>query len=195
VSGHFTDFPDAPNTGDLGQHPRQAVEAACLRCQIDIQIFLSRILRSQHLIDEAWQRTVLNALQASHSVRLPTLRGWLFQIALNEARKILREARSPTTSSTCSITATDPDNTQHPLSTIPAPDSTAILVETQKVVQDCLASLPPEQQEVIRQRVYLGHTFSEIASNLQLPLGTVLTWCRRGLLRLKEDPRLRDLLK
>jgi len=63
--------------------------------------------------------------------------------------------------------------------------------ETVKAVQRSLIRLPQEQQEVIRRRIYDGQTFAEIAEQMQLPLGTVLTWMRRGLLRLREDSQLR----
>ena len=195
MSGNFADSPiPLDDSGNPLPSQRQAVMAACLVSQPEIQSFLLRILRSPHLADDALQRTFLSALQASESVRLPTIRGWLFQIALNEARKIIRESRLVR-----SLDSPAPQNSDaphiDPASVSLPPDHVAILDETRKVVQACLSALPPEQQEVIRQRVYLGRTFSEIATNLQLPLGTVLTWCRRGILRLKEDPRLRDLLK
>lgn len=193
VNGNLDDSP--PDSAEVvsASDTRPAVEAACLLWQAEIQSFLLKILRRQDLSDDAWQRTVVRALQSAGSVRLPTLRGWLFQIALNEARGILREIRN----SLARIPPTNhqllPDQSSH--SPAPLPDSSAILTETRAVVQNCLNSLPPEQQEVIRQRIYLGRTFSEIATNLQLPLGTVLTWCRRGILKLSEDPRLRDLMK
>lgn len=181
---------------DVPDNQRKAVENACIQLQPDLLLFLTGILRNHHLADDAWQRTVVLALQSSHSARISTLRGWLFQIALNEARRILRENRKlPTQSDPASFSNFDPSTiplSRHALAT---PDARIISDETSKVVQECLKTLPPEQQEVIRQRVYLGRTFSEIASDLELPLGTVLTWCRRGLLRLKDDPRIKDLLK
>lgn len=181
---------------DVPDNHRKAVENACIQLQPDLLLFLTGILRNHHLADDAWQRTVVLALQSSHSARIPTLRGWLFQIALNEARKILREIRKlPTPSDPANFADFAPSQTPRSLNSLATPDSRIISDETRKVVQEALKTLPPEQQEVIRQRVYLGRTFSEIASDLNLPLGTVLTWCRRGLLRLKDDPRMKDLLK
>ena len=175
---------------------RAFVESACVRWQSDIRLFLLGILQNRHLADEAWQRTAVLALQSADKVRLPTLRGWLFQIALNEARKIHREVRRNnqkinTAGFSGQINPTEPDIPAN----VPSPELLAINKEIQKVVQDCLLALPEEQQEVIRQRIYLGRTFSEISTALQLPLGTVLTWCRRGILRLKEDARLKNLMK
>lgn len=181
---------------DIPENHRKAVENACIQLQPDLLLFLTGILRNHHLADDAWQRTVVLALQSSHTARIPTLRGWLFQIALNEARKILRENRKlPALSDPDNFAEFGPSAIPQSLHSLATPDSRIISDETSKVVQECLKTLPPEQQEVIRQRVYLGRTFSEIAADLKLPLGTVLTWCRRGLLRLKDDPRMKDLLK
>jgi len=48
-----------------------------------------------------------------------------------------------------------------------------------------LHELPPEQQQVIELAFFYGFTHSELAHNLDLPLGTVKTRLRRGLRRLR----------
>ena len=57
-----------------------------------------------------------------------------------------------------------------------------------------IVRLPPEYQEVVRRRMYDDQTFAEIAEQMKQPLGTVLTWMRRSLLRLKEDSQLRTFV-
>jgi RNA polymerase sigma-70 factor (ECF subfamily) len=47
-------------------------------------------------------------------------------------------------------------------------------------------TLKPEQQQVIKLAVYEGHTHQSIAEALQMPLGTVKTHLRRGLLKVRE---------
>lgn len=184
------------DSDDFPENSRTAVEAACLQMQKDLRLFLLGILRSPHLADDAWQRTVLLALQSSHAARPETIRGWLFQIALNEARKILRENRKQSAlTDPASLAGASSYVALRDAPSFTSPDFHVIRQETRKIVQECLKSLPPEQQEVIRQRIYLGRTFTEISADLNLPLGTVLTWCRRGILRLKDDPRLKDLMK
>ena len=49
-----------------------------------------------------------------------------------------------------------------------------------------LRSLTADQQQVIRLAIHEGHTHQGIADALQLPLGTVKTHLRRGLLRIRD---------
>ena len=51
---------------------------------------------------------------------------------------------------------------------------------------ELILTLKPEQQQVIKLAVYEGHTHQSIADALQLPLGTVKTHLRRGLLKVRE---------
>lgn len=58
--------------------------------------------------------------------------------------------------------------------------------EVRAVVRKALDSLTPEQREVIELAYYGGMSHSEIAAARGLPLGTVKTRTRLGLMRLRE---------
>lgn len=49
-----------------------------------------------------------------------------------------------------------------------------------------LGTLRPEQQQVLRLSVFQGLSHQHIAESLQIPLGTVKTHIRRGLMRIRE---------
>ena len=49
-----------------------------------------------------------------------------------------------------------------------------------------LATLRPEQREVLELAIYQGLSHSEVAGRLGMPLGTVKTHARRGLMALRE---------
>jgi RNA polymerase sigma-70 factor (ECF subfamily) len=61
-----------------------------------------------------------------------------------------------------------------------------IASEMQKLVRVALASLSPEQREVIELAYYGGYSHSEIAAKLGQPLGTVKTRTRLGMMKLRE---------
>jgi RNA polymerase sigma-70 factor, ECF subfamily len=50
----------------------------------------------------------------------------------------------------------------------------------------CLRRLPPEQANAILTMYTYGLSHSELAEQLMVPLGTVKSWVRRGMLSLKE---------
>jgi RNA polymerase sigma-70 factor, ECF subfamily len=53
-------------------------------------------------------------------------------------------------------------------------------------VNHCLGTLEEKQKRAIAMAFYEGLTHSELADKLEEPLGTVKTWVRRGLIKLKD---------
>lgn len=53
-------------------------------------------------------------------------------------------------------------------------------------LHNCLDELSGEQRRVIRVAFFEGCTYEEIAERSATPLGTIKSWIRRGLLKLKE---------
>ncbi len=54
------------------------------------------------------------------------------------------------------------------------------------ILNKCLDSLEARQRNVIRTAFFEGHSYNELAQKLNKPLGTVKSWVRRGLKRLKD---------
>jgi len=69
-----------------------------------------------------------------------------------------------------------------------APDYEKALDEKRRAerVRSLMASLTPQQKKAIELAYFEGLSHSEIAAALQEPLGTVKSWIRNGLLRLKK---------
>jgi RNA polymerase sigma-70 factor (ECF subfamily) len=59
------------------------------------------------------------------------------------------------------------------------------MTERQRDVARALASLPPEQRELIEHEYFEGLTQSELADRFKVPLGTVKTRVRTGLSTLR----------
>jgi RNA polymerase sigma-70 factor (ECF subfamily) len=56
-------------------------------------------------------------------------------------------------------------------------------------VRELMASLNPQQKRAIELAYFEGLSHSEIANALKEPLGTVKSWIRNGLLRLRDGLR------
>lgn len=69
----------------------------------------------------------------------------------------------------------------------PAPSAEARISERQEAARlaDCLGELEPRTAEAIRTAFYEGVAYEPLAHRLGEPVGTVKSWIRRGLQRLK----------
>jgi RNA polymerase sigma factor (sigma-70 family) len=155
----------------------------------DLRAFLNRVLRDSQLTEDAFQQTVVKAIESSSAVDSTKIRGWLFRIALNTARDIKRkveqEKRSQRTVHEL-VSARPPGNVH---------DAVAHLItkEEQQLLQQALNRLKPDHREVVICRIQQEQTFVEIADELNRSLGTILTWMRRALSELREMNIIRSL--
>lgn len=67
------------------------------------------------------------------------------------------------------------------------PDQATEGLEMKEKVEARIEHLPKAQRACMEMALFSGLTHQEIASELQLPLGTVKTWLRRGLLKIKSE--------
>ncbi len=171
-----------PDNSDLVKH-------RCVELEPDLRAFLFGILRNLHDVEDALQRTILKAIQASSSVNPVTLKGWLFKIALNEARATKRAQR---------MARTKLEDWQKLFGRTDTSDEhlglQQILSDEQKVsLEAAINRLPPEQQEVLQRRIQKDQKFADIASEMNRPIGTILTWMRRALSSLKQMQGIQHL--
>lgn len=59
--------------------------------------------------------------------------------------------------------------------------------ENQAMVRQALSTLKTQQRQVLEMSYYEGRSHSDIAEQLGVPLGTVKSWARRGLLQLRQQ--------
>jgi RNA polymerase sigma-70 factor (ECF subfamily) len=149
--------------------------------------FLVGMLHDHHQAEDALQETFIRALEHLDGVDPDHLRGWLFTVAYHQAmlhrRKQKAQPALPLAAS-ADVAVGQPG----PLQQAEHQDEVFRL-------QKLLELLPLAQREVIRQRVYEGKRFKEIAATLNCPLNTTLARMHEGLKRLRvlwEKANVRD---
>ena len=65
-------------------------------------------------------------------------------------------------------------------------ETSALRQESIEQVRKAIDQLSPEQQQVVRLRIYEDRKFAEIADELAIPLGTVLTRMRAATQKLQK---------
>jgi RNA polymerase sigma-70 factor (ECF subfamily) len=83
------------------------------------------------------------------------------------------------------------EQTEEPPPIATSPEYEAALDEKRRAqrVRSLMGSLNPQQKKALEMAYFEGLSHSEIAAALKEPLGTVKSWIRNGLLRLKEGLR------
>jgi len=73
---------------------------------------------------------------------------------------------------------------------IPSADPSAVdrmlAIEAHGQLHDCLDTLDDPHRDAIRTAFFDGLTYAELAERRKVPLGTMKSWVRRGLIRLRD---------
>src|SRR5262249_52242029 len=138
-----------------------------------------RILRDRAEAEEVLQEVFVQVWTRAetYNVALGTPAAWLVRIARNPAIDRLRAN---------SVRARTVEATPLP-PPVESPEARAAMNERQQAVARALEALPVEQRQLIEQAYFLGLTQSELAERFGLPLGTVKTRVRTGLMTLKRE--------
>jgi RNA polymerase sigma-70 factor (ECF subfamily) len=102
---------------------------------------------------------------------------WLAVMARNRAIDRRRKRAVPTDPIDAAFDVASPD---------PSPFAQAVAAEQRHQLADCLAELEPAHAGYLRAAFIGGDSYSEIASREGAPLGTMKSWIRRSLQRLRE---------
>ncbi len=136
-----------------------------------------RMCGDARLAEDAAQDTFLRAWLSlpQFEPRAP-LRSWLYRIALNTALDTLR--RKPVEN------IEDNDDNLQLADRNPSPEAAYLEKEQARLVQGAVMALPEASRAVLVLREYGGLAYSEIASALEIPVGTVMSRLNyaRGLL-------------
>lgn len=139
-----------------------------------------RILRDRGEAEEVLQEVFVSVWNrvATYNAGLGPPAAWLVGIARNRAIDRLR-ANSARSRAIASVRV-EVESRENP-------ERDASLGEEQRAIRHALDAIPPEQRDLIEEAYFLGLTHSELAERHKLPLGTVKTRIRTGLLALREQ--------
>jgi RNA polymerase sigma-70 factor (ECF subfamily) len=155
----------------------EALDALLQRYEAPLFQFLFGVLRDHHQAEDALQETWCRALTHLDGVDCDHLRGWLFTVAYHQAMLTKRRQKGR-------VAAADGQRDRL-IDPAPGPPAVAEREDELRRLREVLERLPPGQREVIRQRIYEGKRFREIADALDCPVNTALARMHEGLKRLR----------
>jgi len=150
-----------------------------------VRAVYSLVLRiAQHApsAEEIVQDVFLQLWRNAHLYRASRgpLEPWLFTLARNRALDHIRLKREKQRRREETL------DLQPLASAAPNPEHAVDRQQRAERTRALMQSLPREQRQAIELAFFEGMTHSEIAQALRQPLGTVKSWIRTGLLRLRE---------
>jgi len=143
-----------------------------------------RILREPPLAEDLLQEAFVSVWHhaGTYNAAKAQPRTWLTSIVRNRCLDALRRRRPDT------VTMTRDDDETEIEFEAPGPTPVDMLLAGAEAhaVRACVDALEGGQKQAIALAFYEGLSHSELAQRLREPLGTVKSWVRRGLERLKK---------
>ena len=158
--------------------PTADVEACYGRYADELRRFLTAVLRHEAVAQDIVQSVFVKFSERGGEVDPGRWKAWLFQVAYRDALQWRRRQQTGSR-------ATEAAFWLQPRATPEAPDDRAERSEEVERVRQALEQLPSRERSVVKLRIYHGMTFSQIAQELDAPLGTVLGRMRSALGRLR----------
>lgn len=145
----------------------------------ELRRFLIGVLRDSQLASDVLQTTFVKLVECGGPSAEESRKAWLFRVAYHEA---LAQRRRQNLGSEVlrRVAWRSGESTSH----IPA-DESLVRFETVHAIHEALQTLPAEQQQVVRKRIFEEKTFATIAAELGIPLGTALARMRAALAKLR----------
>jgi RNA polymerase sigma-70 factor, ECF subfamily len=161
-----------------------AVAALHRRHGEELRYFILGVVRDHDLAGEVVQTAFTRAIELGHTVKQESLKAWLFRVAYNEALAVRR--RQAVGERAIRFLAAQPQSGGA------EPEAGLLQDETVAAVRAALENLPAEQRRVVSMRIYEQKRFIEIAKELCVPLGTVLSRMQLALNKLRRSLRAHD---
>jgi RNA polymerase sigma-70 factor (ECF subfamily) len=157
---------------------RPSFAALVERYQRELFHFLVRFLGDRAAAEDIFQETFLQVHQSADQFDPQRrFRPWLFTIAANKARDLMRsQARRPTNPLQATISPNDDESGQFidlMQSADAMPGEAMEREELQKIVQNTVEGMPEHLREILLLSYFHQFPYKEISDILGIPLGTV----------------------
>ena len=181
------DHPDTPLIALLNriaQHDAAALQSLYENCSGKLYGLALRVVSQRDLAEDVLQEAFLTIWRTAHDYRasLSPPMAWMGLIVRSRALDLLRRRATQRTHLTQEM---DDGLAETLADDAPTPLDTAQASEQAWALNQCLSRLERKQRVVVNLAYMRDLSHSELASQLQLPLGTVKTWIRRGLDQLR----------
>lgn len=142
-----------------------------------------RIVKQQDIANEVLQESYVKIWNraSDYSVNKAAPMTWMGTIARNHAIDTLRRGNQ------------QPDTVDEPVDELvwlaednPGPEEQAHDQQRNAALYQCLNQLEGKQKQAMLMAYFQGLTHEELSAQLATPMGTVKSWIRRGLQRLKQ---------
>jgi RNA polymerase sigma-70 factor (ECF subfamily) len=117
---------------------------------------------------------------ASFDPSRASVAGWLVMLTRSRAIDRLRSRAERDGNES------QPIHYPEPRSRLAHPEEESFLNQQRRIVDAALSAIAPEQRQLIEMAFFLGLSHSELAVRTGLPLGTIKTRIRLGMIKLKE---------
>ena len=173
---------DAALMERLVQRDAEALETLYDRHSRAVFSLVYRIVQQRPTAEEVTQDIFLQLWRNArlYDAQRGSLQPWLLTLARNRALDTLRLKRERQRS------REDDFGARELVCTAPDPETLADREDRAEKVRGVMAELPAQQRRAIELAYFDGMSHSEIAEKLMEPLGTVKSWIRNGLLKLRE---------
>jgi RNA polymerase sigma-70 factor (ECF subfamily) len=148
------------------------------RYQDSLYSFLRGFFKGYDQLEDAFQVTFLQAYRRRETFDTDRpFKPWLFTIAANTAKDMLRKSRRHTTVAIGGLTATDGYSFEEALSTFiskhDSPYENLVHLETAAAIRAVVHDLPEHLREVLVLAYFHCFSYKEMTILLSIPLGTV----------------------